>query len=303
MAESDLRLPGPGDTVVLAVAVVAISASAPLIVAITAPALAIAFWRSLLGGVITAPVVLAGGIDRLRSRPARQWQQAALSGVLLAAHFAAWVPSLRFTSVASSTALVATQPVWAAVIARFRGVRIAAGTWVGIAIALVGVVVLTGIDFSLDPRSLIGDGLALVGAILAAAYVTVGESARQSMSTADYTAVAYLVSAAALLPACLVLGAPLLGYPARDWLLIVALTLVAQLLGHTLVSYVLRRASATVVSLAILFEMPGAVLLAAAFLGQVPPVQVLPALALLAVGLVVVIRSARAVDPVETPPV
>ncbi len=288
---------------VLTVAVLAISASAPMIVAITAPALAIAFWRSFLGGLMTAPFVLVGGVERLRSVPARQWQQAALSGVLLAAHFATWVPSLRFTSVASSTALVATQPVWAALIARFRGVRIARGTWVGIAVALVGVVVLTGIDFSLDPRSLVGDALALVGAILAAAYVTVGESARQSMSTADYTGVAYLVSAAALIPLCLGFGSSLVGYPTSDWVLIVALTVVAQLLGHTLVSFVLRRASATVVSLAILFEMPGAVVLAALFLSQVPPVQVLPALVLLGAGLVLVIRSTRAAQPVESPPV
>ena len=80
------------------------------------------------------------------------------------------------------------------------------------------------------------------------------------------------------------------------------LTLLAQLLGHAVISVVLRTTSAPVVSLAILFELPGAILVAAVFLGQLPPPQILPALVLLGVGLVSVIRAGRSAAPVETPP-
>ncbi len=299
---SAIRLPGSRDVLLLVVALAAISTSAPIIAACTAPALAIAFWRSALGSAAMTPWAVRRGFAGLRALSATEIRYVVVAGLLLAAHFATWIPSLRFTSVASSTALVATQPVWAALIARARGARVDTGVWVGIVISLVGVLVLTGIDFSLDPRSLIGDALALLGAVLAAAYVTVTERVRQLLDTAEFTSVAYAVSAAALLPLCWLTGSALTGYSARDWGLIVLLTLLAQLLGHAVISVVLRTTSATVVSLAILFELPGAILVAAVFLGQLPPPQILPALVLLGVGLVSVIRAGRSAAPVETPP-
>lgn len=301
-SDSAIRLPEPRDTALLVVAIAAISTSAPIIAACTAPALAIAFWRSAFGAAAMTPWAARRGFPGLRACTPAELRYVVLAGVLLGAHFAAWIPSLRFTSVASSTALVATQPVWAALIARARGARVDRGVWVGIVIALAGVLVLTGIDFSLDPRSLIGDALALLGAILAAAYVTVTERARQSLDTSEFTSAAYAVSAVTLLPLCLLTGSALTGYSTRDWLLILLLTLLAQLLGHAVISVVLRTTSATVVSLAILFELPGAILVAAVFLGQLPPVQILPALVLLGIGLVVVIRAGRSDAQVEATP-
>jgi drug/metabolite transporter (DMT)-like permease len=226
-----------------------------------------------------------------------------VAGLLLGAHFATWIPSLRFTTVASSTALVATQPVWAALIAKWRGQHIPRRAWIGIAIALVGVIVLTGVDVSADPRHLIGDALALVGAVLAAAYVTVAESARQSVSTPTLTTGLYASAAALLLVITLISGQALVGFSVRDWILIGLLTLGAQLLGHTLITKVLSTTSATVVSLGILFEMPGATIIAAIALGQLPPWGVLPAAALMFVGIVMVIRSGSRTVPTETSPI
>lgn len=284
----------------LAVAVFFISTSAPIIAATQAPALAIAFWRTALGAALTAPWTLTRHLPELRALTARQWWLCAAGGALLAAHFAAWIPSLRFTSVASSTALVATQPVWAALLARARGVRFPGRVWAGIGVALIGITVLTGVDVALDARSLIGDALALVGAMLAAAYVTVGEAARQDVSTPSYTLIAYSSSAVVLLPVCLLAGAALTGYPASAWALIAALTLLAQLLGHSLINATLRTTSATVTSMGILFEMPIATILAALFLGQWPPLAVVPALALLLVGVAIVVRAGAGSTPSAT---
>lgn len=281
----------------LAVAVFFISTSAPIIAATTAPALAIAFWRTALGALFTAPYTFLRHRRELLALNRHQLLLSAAGGVLLAAHFATWIPSLRFTSVASSTALVSTQPVWAALLARAMGVRFPGRVWLGIGVALLGVVLLTGVDISLDRRSLVGDALALVGAVLAAAYVTVGERARRDVSTASYTLVAYSSSAVVLLPVCVVAGASLGGYPAVDWWLILALTLFAQLLGHSLINATLRTTSATVTSMGILFEMPIAAVLAALFLGQLPPLAVLPALVLLLVGVAIVVRAGAGAAP------
>jgi drug/metabolite transporter (DMT)-like permease len=296
-----ITVPGTGDLVLLSVAVLAISTSAPIIAACTAPALAMAFWRCCWGSGATGAWL---ALRRPRTGwpfTRAQWRAAVLGGVFLGLHFAAWIPSLRFTSVASSTALVATQPVWAALLARARGAHVPPAAWAGIAVSLSGAVLLTGIDFSLDPRSLIGDFLALLGAVLAAAYVSVGEAARRDLSTGVYTFIGYGAAAVVLAPLAVILGQPLTGFSARDWALIVALTVLAQLLGHTLINRVLGSVSATVTSLAILLELPGAVIIAAVWLGVVPPLSVLPALALILLGLVIVIRSAQLPQPLEDP--
>ncbi|MGB7980561.1 MAG: DMT family transporter [Candidatus Nanopelagicales bacterium] len=301
---TQLARPPVADLWLLGVAVLAISTSGPLIAACTAPALAIAFWRTAWGSAATAALVAVRHRAEVRALSGAQWRLIAWSGVLLAAHFATWVPSLRFTTVASSTALVATQPVWAALIARRRGVRIPRAAWVGIAVALAGVLLLTGVDFALTPRALIGDALALAGAILAALYVSVGERVRVSTSNPTYTAICYAAAALALLVLVGALRVPLIGFSARDWLLILAVTLGAQLLGHSVVNRVLATTSATVVSLAILFEMPGSTLIAAGWLGQIPPWQIVPAVVALFAGIALVIRTTTRADgvPSESPP-
>ncbi len=302
-AGAEFSRPPATDLVLLGVAVLAIATSAPLIAATAVPAIAIAFWRSLLGSAATLPWAWFRHRQEIRSLSRDEVRWTVVAGVLLALHFAAWLPSLRFTSVASSTALVSLQPVWAALLARRQGACIPRSAWIGIAISLVGVLVLTGIDVSRDPRHLIGDALALVGGMLSAAYVTAGERVRRTVSTPTYTSIAYGVSAAALLPLCLVLGQSLRGYTASEWVTILALTAGAQLLGHTLINRVLRTTSATVTSLAILLEMPGATVIAALWLGQVPPASIVPAVVLIFAGLVLVIRAGDPRTPTESPPV
>jgi len=199
---------------------------------------------------------------------------------------------------------VATQPIWAAFIARARGVRISRGSWIGIWIALSGVLVLTGIDIRIDTRHLIGDALALAGAILAAAYVSVGAEVRKSVPTATMTFPLYGIAALTILPLIFVFQQDLIGFGLDAWLMILAITLGAQLLGHTLMNKVLANSSATFVSLAILFEMPGAALAAAIWLGQTPPVAIYPAAALIIAGVVLVIRSnPKSEIPMETSPI
>jgi drug/metabolite transporter (DMT)-like permease len=281
------------DLVLLGVAVAAVSTSAPLIRAADAPTLSIAFWRNLLALPVLGLFVLARRQERTAwaGRTERERRLSRLAGALLAAHFATWIPSLSFTSVASSVALVATQPVWAALIARQRGHHVARGTWWGIGLAVAGAVLLTGVDLSISPRALFGDLLALLGGMLAAAYVTVGAEVRRTVSTSGYALACYATAAALLLALCLGSGQALAGYSSGTWLAIAGLTVGAQLLGHTLVNRVLRNLSPTTVSVAILFEILGATVLARIFFDETPPLAAWPAALLIAVGVVVVIRS------------
>lgn len=290
--------PTGNDAVLMAVALVAVSTSGPLMAATAAPALAIAFWRNALGSAVMLPAALLTARAELRGLDTRERRLALLAGVFLALHFATWVPSLTYTSVGSATALVATQPVWAAVISRMQGYDVGRRVWIGIAVSVAGAILLTGADVQVSGRALLGDVLAVAGGIFAAMYMTAGSEVRRSVSTTTYTAVCYSATALILLVVCVVGRQSLAGYDAGTWLKLLAITAGAQLLGHSLFNVVLRSTSPTVVSLSLLFEIPGAALIAALFLGQRPPWLAIPAAALLVAGLALVIRAtSRTTEP------
>uniref|UniRef100_UPI000A88019D EamA family transporter n=1 Tax=Actinacidiphila rubida TaxID=310780 RepID=UPI000A88019D len=162
-------------------------------------------------------------------------------------------------------------------IARLRGHRPPGLVWAGTSLAVVGVLILTGIDLSTDTRALAGDALALAAGMAAAGYMLLGSEVRRTASTTAYTFVCYSTTAVALLGACLVAGSSLGGYDGETWLKIAALTVVAQLLGHSLFNRVVRGLGPSTVSTAILLETPGAALIAAVWLGQTPPAAAYPA--------------------------
>jgi drug/metabolite transporter (DMT)-like permease len=280
-----------GDLALLSLAAAAVSTSAPLIRAAAAPTLAIAFWRNALSLPVVGAVTLAqarrDGIDL--GHRARRLSIAA--GVVLAVHFATFIPSVSFTSVASAVALVSTMPIWSAVIDRLRGETVLARVWVGIGTALAGVVLLTGVDVSVSARALFGDVLALAGGILAAVYVQVGAEVRQTVSTSLYTTICYSAAAAVLLGICLAAGQALAGYSAGTWLAIAAMVAGPQLLGHTVFNRALRTTGPTVVSVMVLLEIVGATLLAWIFFDEAPALLAYPAAALIIGGVVIVLRA------------
>ncbi|PWR05945.1 EamA family transporter, partial [Micromonospora acroterricola] len=229
-----------------------------------------------------------------------------LSGVALAAHFATWMPSAQLTSVATATALVATQPVWQGLIARAQGRRLPPVVWIGIAVAVGGAVVATGADVGISGRAVLGDLLAVTGGLFAAVYTASGERARASISTTTYTTICYGICALILLVVCLLGGVRMTGFDGRTWLAILALVAGAQLLGHSMFNYALHRIPATTVSVLILLEVPGAALLGWLWLGQLPRPYALLGMALLLVGVAVVVLGGaragrRAVPPTPLP--
>ncbi len=282
-------------TVLLAVVgLIGVSASGPLMAATDAPALAIAFWRNALAAGVLVPVAAVSRRAEMAAMSAREVALVAVSGAALALHFATWVTSLKLTSVASATALVCTQVGWVVLIGRLRGRRVSRAVLVGLAVSFAGVVVVSGVDVTISTRALLGDALALAGGLFAAVYTDLGASARRSLTTTTYTTLCYGTCALLLLPAAALAGQPLTGFSLQTWAGIAAVTVAAQLLGHSVFNHLLAVVSATVVSLVLLLEVPGAALLAAIFLGETPPVGVYLGLVLVLTGLAVVVTHPAA---------
>jgi drug/metabolite transporter (DMT)-like permease len=273
----------------LTVAVLAVSSSAPLIAFASAPALAIAFWRNSLAAAALTPITLGPRRQELLGVRRKEVLLGVLAGVALAAHFGTWMPAVQLGSVATATALVATQPVWQGLISAAQGRRPPPLGWVGIGLAVAGAAWATGVDIGVSRQAVLADGLALAGGVFVAIYTALGEQARVRLSTTTYTWICYGTCGVLLLVVCLVARIPLGGYDRRTWAAILAIVAGAQLLGHSMFNYALHHTSATTVSVLILLEVPGAALLAWVWLGQTPEIAGLPGLALLVAGVAVVI--------------
>jgi len=259
----------------LAVAVAAVSAGAILVRLSDAPSSVAAFYRVLFTTLPLASVAAwryRGEFARIRSR---DLAFAALSGVALAVHFAAWFESLRWTSVAASVTLVQAQPVFVALGAwLLLRERVTRRMSAGIAVAVVGMASMSLGDFlggvAVGPRPLYGNALALSGAVAAAGYVLAGRSLRQRISLIPYVTVVYGVCVVVLLVFVLAAGRPLTGYPPREWLLFAGLAAGPGLCGHTVLNWALAHLESSVVSVSLLGEPVGATLLAFALLSETP---------------------------------
>ncbi|WP_218137229.1 DMT family transporter [Streptomyces griseoaurantiacus] len=292
----------PRTAAAMAVAVLSISATAPLTAAASAPALAMAFWRNALGFTTLGPFLLV-----LRRREAvrvargergllrrEQWRPLAfgfLAATSLALHFAAFMTSTRMTSVAMSTALVATQPVWQALIAAGQGVRVSRRTWAGLTLAVVGAVAAAGLDIKSGGTALMGDLLALAGAVAQAAYTALSQKARADVSTPLFSTFSSLVCGLELLAICLLSGTPLTGLDRSTQLSLLGLLLLPQLLGLGSMNFALGRTSATTMSVLLLLETPVAALAAWWLMGQSIEAAAMPGLLLIIVGVTVVVTS------------
>jgi len=295
----EISRPGGRDVTLMAVAVAGVSLSGPLTALVTVSMLALAFWRNAAGAAVLLPVLLIRERSTLTGLRWRDLRTSVVAGLFLAAHFAAWLPSLSMTTVAASVALVTTTPIWTALVARISGVRLAAAVWWGLFLAFAGVVLIVGVDVTVSLEALAGDGLALLGAICAGGYVLSGARARQRLATSAYAVVCYSVCAVVIALSAVVVDVPLGGFEARDWWLIGAITVSAQLFGHTLLNLVLSSVGPTVVSLAVLLEVPGALLFALVLLQQSPPLLALPGVVLVVAGVALVVRASRPSTLVE----
>jgi len=228
--------------------------------------LSIAAVRLVLASVMLTPFALASRSVELRALSRRDLLLGLAAGALLAAHFAAWISSLAYTSVANSTALVTTNPVWiaAASLVLFHE-RMRMGLIAAIGFALCGSVLIFVAEGGADgaqPDPRLGNTLALLGSFAVSGYLLIGRALRRRLSLLAYIWLVYSSAAVALVVVALIAQEPLWGFSPSAWAFLLALALGPQLMGHSAFNWALKRVSATFIALAILGEPIGSAILA-----------------------------------------
>lgn len=248
---------------VLAIGALAVSSSAILVKLASAPAPVIAFYRLFFSVLLMLPIFLWKYRSELRLISKKDWYLSVIAGVFLAFHFILWFESLNYTSVTSSTVLVALQPVFAFIGTYFIfKEKIGLGAILSTILALAGSLIISWGDFQISGMALFGDLLAIVSCIMVTIYLLFGQMVRKRLSLITYTFVVYSISAITLFLYVVILRYPLVSYSNSDWMYFLLLAIVPTLLGHTLFNWSLKWVSTSTISVSILFEPVGAAILA-----------------------------------------
>lgn len=279
--------------VALLVSIVAVSTASILIRMSGAPPLAIATYRLAFATLILLPFYIrSGGHKRLAASSSRDILTLAAVGVVLAIHFGSWITSLGLTSVASSVLFVHIDPIFVAVVSHiYLGERVGRGTLFGIALAFVGAATIAFSDAGVSDASLLGDLLAVIGAIMLGLYILAGRRLRQSLDLVSYVTPVYASSAVTLALASFASGTSLWPYSGGELFLFFAIALIPMIFGHTVYNWTLKWLSAPVVSISLLGEPVGATILAYVFLAEAPTPMTLLGGALVLLGIYQCVRS------------
>jgi drug/metabolite transporter (DMT)-like permease len=249
---------------VLVIAILAASWATPLVRLATAPANAIAAWRVTIATVLLAPLFLgAPRREFMALEPRRRWIAGA-AGAALALHFATWIASVHLTSVAASSVLVSMSPIVSAILSwRLLGEAPTPRQIAGIMLAIAGAAIITMGDAQGDaPNALLGDALALIGAVCGAVYFVIGRHLRGRLGLVAYITPVYGASAVLLMIWALSRGQALGPFAPRDWLIFLGLAVGPTLIGHSGLNYALRHLPAYGVGAASVGEPIGATLIA-----------------------------------------
>lgn len=237
------------------------------------PSLTIAAGRMLVAALVLLPLAWLRVGDELRRLQPCQIGWGLLSGMFLALHFAAWISSLAYTSVASSVALVSTSPLWIALLSfllfREKPGAVALG---GIVLTVIGSI-LIGVNDAAGstgdyPQATLGNMLAVLGALTVSGYLLIGRNLRRTLSLLAYIWLVYTSAAVILLAWVWVQGVPIFGFALIAYLCIIGLAIGPQLLGHTSFNWALRYLSATFIAVAVLGEPIGSAVLAWLIFGE-----------------------------------
>ncbi len=289
-AEGKKRLARPA----VYIAVLSVSFSAILVRLTGASGLAVAFYRMFFSSLLIIPIYMLNR-PRLPCLGSSEFRMCILSGVFLGLHFATWITSLKYTSVASSVTLVTTQPLFVAVLSSlFLGERLSRYAVAGMVLAIAGSVALVLQGMAIGSMHLSGDLLALAGAAFASGYLVLGRLARRSLRVESYALVTYVTSAVTIGLICAALSPQALIVSGRDLAITAAMALICTTIGHTLFNWSLEFVSASFVAVMILGEPVGSSLWAALLFREIPTaLQAVACCALLA-GIFVFARGEAA---------
>ncbi|ANE48675.1 multidrug transporter [Paenibacillus swuensis] len=276
---------------ILAVAIIAISFSSIFVKWSAAPVAIMAMYRLWMTNVLMLPFVWRKGSEMF-TLGGKATGLLVGSGAALGLHFLLWMESLRYTSVASSTAFMALEPVmvmlgsyWA-----FQQ-RSSLSRIIGMAVAVVGAIAIGWGDWGLSPQALQGDLLSVLGTAAVALHMILGQSLRSKLSSVSYSFAVFAVAGGVLALYSLIQGYAFFGYKAVDWGVFALLAVVPTILGHYIFNWLLKYMDATSVSMSVLGEPIGATILAYFLLGEALTAIQLGAGVLLIGGVWLFIRS------------
>jgi drug/metabolite transporter (DMT)-like permease len=270
-----------------------------------APSLVIAALRLTCATLLVAPLALTSHLEELRDLTRKELMLGAISGLFLAVHFATWISSLEYTSVASSVVFVSTGPLWVALLSPvLLNERLARAAVVGLIIAILGGTIIGLSDACawngrlqcpelnqvMQGRAIWGNFLALAGAWTVSGYLMIGRKLRAKLSLIPYIFLVYGMSAIGLIVIMFAAGQSPLGYPARAYGWIFLLAAFPQLIGHSTYNWILRYIPATLVAIVTLVEPLGSAILAYFILREIPTRGVLLGGLLILVGIYVASR-------------
>jgi drug/metabolite transporter (DMT)-like permease len=178
------------------------------------PPLSLAVLRFGQGWLLLAVALLAFAPGQLRVARRRLPLLALLGAVFFAAFPVTFNTGLRFTEASRGALMLATMPIWSAVLGRVVGERLGRRQLAGVGLSVLGI----GLAFA-EPgwtggggAALAGDGLLLVTGLLGAVYGLLAKRALAVDAPATVTSYAMLFGTLLLLPAALVEGlVPALG--------------------------------------------------------------------------------------------
>ncbi len=275
--------------VMIPIGILAVSTASIFIKLCDAPALIIATYRMVFSSLILLPYAFYKRTKGQWGRKEIGWLT--LSGFFLSLHFAFWIASLQYTSVASSVVLVTTHPIFVGIGSRlFLKERMGPYLISGIVLSVLGCAIIGYGDMALSEDALMGDGLALLGALTASGYFLVGRKMRRGQDLFSYVLPVYSTAAAVLIGFSIVFRQSFWGYSPSTYLYLLLLAVIPQLIGHTTFNWALKYLPASIVAITILGEPVGSTVLAFFILGEgLTPLKILGGILILA-GILVALK-------------
>lgn len=255
---------------ILLVGVISISFSSIFIKWATASASILGMYRLLITVIILIPFLPVGKLKAIfKEMTAKDWLLMVLSGLFLGLHFLFWMDSLKYTTVASSMIITTLEPVFVMIGAYFIfKEKVARYKVLSIFIAIMGSMIIASGDIGLSNGALYGDLLSLLGTIAVAIHMLAGQSLVRKIPSSIYNFFIFLIGGLVLFIYNIFNNVSLVDYPSNDWIIFILLALIPNVLGHVLFNWLLKYVSATTISMSILGEPVGAIILAYFLLGE-----------------------------------
>jgi len=255
----------------LLIAVIAVSFSSILIRLSKAPPLVIAAYRLGIASIILFPFMIYYGSSTSEKYSRKDLLKIFFISFFLSIHFASWITSLNYTSIANSVIIVNTSPIFVAIFSYYiLKEKINYNTIIGIIIAFIGTTIIAIGDYGINGNNLLGDMYALIGAIALSIYIIGGREIRKKMNLYLYVTPVYAISAIFLIVACVFLKIQLYPYSLREYLIFLLLAIIPTIFGHTIYNWILKNIEATTVAISLLGEPIGSTILAIIIFNEIP---------------------------------